>query len=214
MAEEIERSFLVKEFDPTWGSSEHISQAYIPDGWAIQIQVVDLATVQINIQQGEDGYIFYAKEIEEAEDYLKLYKEGFPGIARLRIVKGTGYSKAFLTFKSKLKREDKQGVNEHEFELDSTQLAAHLYAKLPESVTKVRTTIPFGELKIEVDDFTEHFGTKFLKIEVEVPSMEYPLETPEWFGPEITHIKGISNYDMASDKDKVMHILNSLTSGQ
>lgn len=64
---------------------------------------------------------------------------------------------------------------------------------------KTRRTVPMagGELKLELDSYQDDALFGMAIVEVELPSFDCPLVVPEWFGPEITHVRELSNVGLA-----------------
>lgn len=70
-------------------------------------------------------------------------------------------------------------------------------AGAPEMVTKERVKIPFHDITIELDRF--YFLGELVIAEIEFPdeiTANNFTNIPSWFGKEITHEKGRSNYDI------------------
>lgn len=62
-------------------------------------------------------------------------------------------------------------------------------------VRKTRYRIPYGDLAIELDVFASPVG--LIVAEVELPSIDTPLDIPSWFGREITDAPEYSNQSLA-----------------
>ena len=66
--------------------------------------------------------------------------------------------------------------------------------------------IPGTELQFEIDVFHNEFSGLIIA-EIELPSLEYQVNVPEFFGEEITRVSGVSNFSMAHFPDEVKRTL-------
>lgn len=86
------------------------------------------------------------------------------------------------------------GMTNHEVEV---AVPAEIYeAILPyrnRVMMKTRRIIPFDDLTIELD----HFEDGSWIAEIELPSEDYPVAVPDWFGEEITGDREFTNYAMS-----------------
>lgn len=89
------------------------------------------------------------------------------------------------------------GMAEVEFDIPLGKAEELMSLKLA-GLTKVRHTYPLSEaLAYEVDLFEgEHLG-KLCIVEIELPAYDVPLDIPNWFGPEITGVRELSNVSLA-----------------
>jgi adenylate cyclase len=125
----------------------------------------------------------------------QAYLKSEPGVIdRIRICNG----KAIRTTKSNF-----NGIScdedEHEVPLDDGKrmFVKAIRADASGGITKTRTIIPFGELKIEVDEFAYPLNLSGLIIaEIELPSEDHSFEVPEWFGEEISGRRGWNNFSL------------------
>ena len=60
-------------------------------------------------------------------------------------------------------------------------------------LSKTRRRLSYGVLLIELDQFEDGLWIA----EIELPSEDYPVTIPDWFGQEITGDKAYTNYAMA-----------------
>lgn len=71
-------------------------------------------------------------------------------------------------------------------------------------ITKERKVFEFNGLKYELDSFL--YPVKFLVLEVEIPTIETPVEIPDFLGPvvEVTGKTKLSNFRIAQDPKAAM----------
>ena len=121
--------------------------------------------------------------------------QGSP-VVRLRIIDDVI---GIFTVKSKIA----DGINsEYEFEVDINQ-AKHIISSLKFKIKKTRIEFPLIDssgnntgLKWELDIF-DNFSQ--IIAEIELPDIDYNLDVPTWCVAEITNVKGVSNFDMATN---------------
>jgi CYTH domain-containing protein len=93
------------------------------------------------------------------------------------------------------KSEGKRPISEEEF-------AAYWPSTDGWRIEKCRYLIPHGDFVIELDFFNtaEGYATDFVVAEIEFDSHEEAegfADIPSWFGPEITHVAGMTNSRLA-----------------
>ena len=127
-----------------------------------------------------------------------LTQNGALPVVRIRLIDAPGAPlRAVQTVKA-LRANGEPGVEEIEFDIPTEQ-GLDLLPLCMASLEKERITVPMaGGLKMEIDIFTGNPTLEGLCIaEIEVPHPDYPIALPDWFGPEVTGIKLLSNVAMA-----------------
>ena len=119
-----------------------------------------LATASVSIQQA-----YLSKDAERT--------------VRIRIAN----EKAWITIKGKSSTNGLSRL-EWEKEISLTEAKVLLELCLPSPIVKIRYTVPYQGLEIEVDEFEK--PKKMLLAEVELPSLETPFTPPDWLGEEVT----------------------------
>lgn len=118
-----------------------------------------------------------ADSVEMVQGYVAVTDKGS---VRVR-VKGPS---AYLTIKSR-RRGDRR--DEYEYAIDVTD-ARGMLANLCGAavVSKVRHQVPFGDLVVEVDEFTG-LNVGLILAEIELPAGKtWPETLPAWFGDDVT----------------------------
>lgn len=125
-----------------------------------------------------------------------LSPKGIQPLVRVRLIRRTAEEAPHRGVQTvKAPRED--GMAEIEFDLE-VGVAAELLSVSLAQLEKVRHTYPIeGALKYEVDFFQGKHLEGLVVVEIELPSFDYPLTVPAWFGPEITGVRELSNVSMA-----------------
>jgi adenylate cyclase len=102
------------------------------------------------------------------------------------------------------------GAEEIEFDLPVCK-AVELMSLQRAGLTKVRHTYPFEEvLALELDFFEGEYLEGMVVVEIELPSFDYPLLVPDWFGPEVTGIRELSNVAMAFFPEKARAVFDEI----
>lgn len=158
---------------------------------AIEIErrwLLDLAAIPAEI----------LKQARERMAQGYLTPNGVLPVVRIRLIDAPNAPERAVQTVKALRANDEPGVEEIEFDIPIEHGQA-LFALCPASLVKDRITVPFADgLKLEIDIFMGNPALQGLCIaEIEVPSADYPLELPSWFGPEVTGIKMLSNVAMA-----------------
>ena len=143
----------------------------------------------------KESFYKILSEDHQTDMIQQAYLKSEPGIIdRIRICN----DKAIRTTKSNF-----SGIScdedEREVPLDEGKrlFVKAMYANGNECITKTRTIIPFGELKIEVDEFVYPKNLSGLIIaEIELPSEEHSFEVPDWFGEEISGRREWNNFSL------------------
>lgn len=121
---------------------------------------------------------------------------------RIRQTSVRGHTFGYMTTKFS----KSSGINdEFEYEIPVCDVEA-MMAKVPFIVEKTRIEFSMDEKHVGELDI---FGGMAI-VEVEVEHLDSPIHIPEWFGPEITHVKGLSNYDIARDYRLAKSIFDSV----
>lgn len=147
----------------------------------------DLSTsLQLNIKQGY------------------LTRPGTNAVVRVRTLQTERTTTAVLTIKTTVS----SGVNnEFEYNIPYDDALAIL-STTTNIISKTRYVIYNGDTDIELDIFDSPDG--LIIAEIELDSLDKDIVLPNYLGKEITHIKGLSNFDLAYNPDKVIHIINEL----
>lgn len=119
------------------------------------------------------------------EEILQGYIKVSPYEIRIR-KKGCNF---YLTKKSG------RGLQREEVEVEITKGIFDILWPLTggKRIEKMRYTIPFGPLKIELDIYNK----RRMMAEVELPDKDYKFEAPEWFGEEVTYNERYKNKNLA-----------------
>lgn len=123
--------------------------------------------------------------LPESEKVLHL-RQGYlvskDGLSvRIRTI---GAEKAFLTIKQTSK-EDIAIRNEYEYEIPFLDALELMNLSTTTHIHKQRHLINYGGVTWEVDFFEEE-NEGLILAEVELPSIDTPLELPEWIGKEVS----------------------------
>jgi adenylate cyclase len=119
------------------------------------------------------------------EEILQGYIQISPEEIRLR----KRDIKFFLTMKSE------GGVSREEVEVEVSKPIFDILWPLTKDkrIEKVRYTIPLGELKAEIDVYSN----QKIVVEVEIPTEHFDFVIPNWFGKEVTEDKWYKNKNLA-----------------
>lgn len=102
------------------------------------------------------------------------------------------------------------GMKEAESEIP-LEYAKMLFAMGLARLDKIRHTIPHGaELKIELDQYRGNLLAMPMVAEIELGDFAEELVIPDWFGPEITKVKGLSNVGCAFDPQGALELATQL----
>lgn len=89
------------------------------------------------------------------------------------------------------------GMAEVEFGIPLASAEA-LMALRVGGLLKTRRTVPLADgLALELDLYQDDALYGLAIVEIELPSFDYPLEVPAWFGPEVTSVRELSNVGLA-----------------
>lgn len=151
--------------------------------WLVARERIPAAILQQpNYQQIQQGY---------------LSQSGVLPVVRVRMVTVLGTRAALQTVKA-AREAGSPGMEEIEFAIPLTACSNLLDLSLAR-LEKQRFCAPHSDgLLIELDLFTGNQWLDGLCIaELEVPSLDHPFEVPDWFGPEITGTRSLSNVALA-----------------
>lgn len=146
----------------------------------------------------------FCSNVEIIQGYFETAQSS--PIVRIRLTN----DKSFITIKSKIAIGKSL---EYEYEIPH-QDAIEILDRLSFKVSKRRFTFPLltddgfcTGLMWEVDFFKDF---DVVIAEVELPDIMTEFKVPDWCLMEITNIKGVSNFDMAHNPEKVEYILKNL----
>lgn len=117
-------------------------------------------------------------------------------VVRVRVIESPEQSRAVQTVKA-ARPEGMPGMEEVEFSIPlekGQELMALARAQLEKS--RYVLSAP-GGLAWELDVFHGDALGGLCIAELELPSLEHPVQAPEWFGPEVTGQHGLSNLALA-----------------
>lgn len=132
---------------------------------------------------------YLPKEALELGKLLKIeqgYLSEKPTV-RVRITEEDNIKSAYITIKGK-----KVGISADEFEYSVPLEEGEKMLELSlHTIKKNRYVVPFGELKIELDEFTSVVNG-LLVAEIEIPNEAYEIKMPKW-------LKGAVNKEVSKD---------------
>lgn len=187
MANEIERKFKVKALDVLKGlTGAHLTQGYIPPSAAVVRAVVDAHTAWLMFEvSGDNGYeqkFKYAVPPSDAESFQSLKTAV---TVRIRVTA----EQAWLTIKGPATNGSRV---ELEYDIPLPDAQALLALAGVTSLSKTRYCIPHEGFVYELDEYHGDLSGLF-SVEVELPSIDEPINLPDWVGDEVTGVRAWDN---------------------
>lgn len=142
-----------------------------------------------------------------------LTPRGWMPTVRVRIIRRGRLDFAIQTVKSlPVAGAAAEGLDELEFGLD-LMVAYALMKVAPAKLRKNRFIQPLANsLRWEFDVFKDALSGLIIA-EIEVPSLDTPIEVPAYFGPEITGLRSLSNVMLAYEPAQALAEARSLLRG-
>lgn len=117
-------------------------------------------------------------------------------VVRVRVIDSQEQSRAIQTAKA-ARPDGLPGMEEVEFSIPLDK-GHELMALARAQLEKSRYVLPAEDgLAWELDQFHGEVLDGLCIAELELPSLEHPVQVPDWFGPEVTGQHGLSNLALA-----------------
>ena len=187
MANEIERKFKVLSTDVLKGlTGAHLTQGYLPPTAARVrgVLTADAAWLLLEVP-GTNGYELmfeYAVPLSDAEAYQSLKTAV---TVRIRVTA----EQAWLTIKGPATNGSRV---ELEYDIPLPDAQALLALAGVTSLSKTRYCIAHEGFVYELDEYHGHLSGLF-SVEVELPSIDEPINLPQWVGDEVTGVRAWDN---------------------